>query len=283
MWWGLCLVAVVAVACTQYCAQPASVRAVASDARSTGATATLPILMYHSICKKNVGKYIVSPTQFENDLVMLKKHGFTAVFMSEVINWVDGRGKLPARPIVITMDDGYYNNLYYGLEIAKRHNVKFMINPVTGFSQFTIDKKDANNPNYSHLTFEQMRECVESGLVEIGNHTHNLHSFKPRFGVMNLQGETDEHYRHAIEPDIRHAQELLARGGVPAPTTFAYPFGKYSKKSRELLLNMGFRALLTCNELVNTIRQGDPTCLHSLGRFNRSGNYTTSYFVEKFR
>jgi peptidoglycan/xylan/chitin deacetylase (PgdA/CDA1 family) len=275
MLFGLCAVLAVFAGVIGFCGRGAShVRA------SNDAGIILPILMYHSIDTHDRGKYIAAPTQFESDLIMLRREGFTTVFMSEVIDWVHGAERLPARPIVITMDDGHFNNMCYALEIAKRHNAKFMINPVTRFTEKNMEKHDVNNPRYSYLTFEQMRECVDSGLVEIGNHTHDMHGFTPRYGVMNLRGETDEHYTNAIKSDILHAQELITRAGVPAPTTFAYPFGRYNKKSREVLVGLGFRALLTCNEVVNVIKQGDPECLYSLGRFNRSGNYSEKKVLE---
>jgi len=244
-------------------------------------TIDLPIIMYHNILKSRTGKYVVSPTQLEKDFIALKAAGYETVFLSDVINWVDGKGELPPKPIVITFDDGHYNNIHYGLEIAKKHGIKFMINPVTSFSKFTTDNGDHSNPNYSHITWEQMKSAVQSGHVEIGNHTHAMHKFKPRFGVMQVSGETTEDYTKKLIDDINLAQDLIQSSGCPRPTTFAYPFGKYTRDSRELLLGMGFRALLTCTEKNNTIVRGKPESLHSLGRYNRDGAYTSEELLKK--
>lgn len=244
-------------------------------------TIDLPIIMYHNILKSRTGKYVVSPKQLEADFIALNEKGYTTVFMSQVIDWVDGKGTLPEKPVVITFDDGHYNNLHYGLEIAKKHNIKFMINPVTSFSKFTTDTGDHSNPNYSHITWEQMKQAVESGHIEFGNHTHAMHKFTPRFGVEQVSGESFEDYANVFKKDINRAQELLTSSGVPEPKTFAYPFGKYSRQSRELLVDMGFRALLTCNEKNNKIVQGDPTTLHSLGRYNRAGGISTEKLLKK--
>jgi len=246
-------------------------------------TIDLPIVMYHQIFKCTKGKYCVSPDQLRSDFTAILDAGFTPVFMSEVIAWVDGKGKLPEKPIVITFDDGHYNNLHYGLPIAEQLGIKFMIYPITSFSEYSVTSGDHSNPNYSHLTWEQIKTAVDSGLVEIGNHTHKMHRFKPRFGVMKRFDESDDEYVQNFRDDIENAQELLLASGVARPMSFAYPFGKYSTKARELLIDMGFRALLTCNEKVSTITQGEPECLHSLGRFNRDGDYSTEKILNKLQ
>jgi len=241
----------------------------------------VPILMYHKISKSKKGKYTVSPTQLRDDITALHEAGFVTVFMSEVIDWVDGKTTLPEKPIVITFDDGHYNNLYYGLPIARELGFKFMINPVTGFSKFTVDSGDHSNPNYSHVTWEQMHDAHKEGFVEFGNHTHAMHKFKPRYGIARILGECDDEYAKNLRDDVLRAQELIVGAGVSEPKTFAYPFGKYSNESRDLLLGMGFRALLTCNEWVNTVRRGEEKTLHKLGRFNRDGDYSTKRVIEK--
>ena len=241
----------------------------------------LPIIMYHKVLKSKTGKYTVTPSQLDADFAAFKNAGFTAVHMREVIDWVNGRGELPAKPIVITFDDGYFNNVHYGLDIAKKHNTKFGIYPVTSFSKYSTESGDSANPNYSHLTWREMSDAFATGMVEFGNHTHRMHRFRPRYGIMPVGTESTNEYHENLRADIKAANDLIESAGVPRPTTFAYPFGKYSAESRELLIDMGFDALLTCNEKVNKIRRGDPTCLHSLGRFNRDGNYSTETILKK--
>jgi len=241
----------------------------------------LPIVMYHNVLNSRKGKYVVSEKQLESDFKAFLDAGFTPVFMSEVIAWVDGYGTLPNKPLVITFDDGHYNNIHYALPIAKRIGVKFMICPVTSFSKFTVETGDHSNPNYSHITWEQMKESHKSGFVEYGNHTHNMHKFKPRFGIMRMSSECDLTYTTSLREDIEKSQEHFKQSGVPVPRTFAYPFGKYCKKSREVLVDMGFRALLTCDEWINTVKKGEPASLHKLGRFNRDGSMSSEELIRK--
>lgn len=64
--------------------------------------------MYHSVLKdqKMDGKYVVSPTEFENDLIYLKEHGYTTIFLQELVDYVYSGAALPEKPVVITFDDG---------------------------------------------------------------------------------------------------------------------------------------------------------------------------------
>jgi peptidoglycan/xylan/chitin deacetylase (PgdA/CDA1 family) len=107
-----------------------------------------------------------------------------------------------------------------------------------------------------------------------------MHEFKPRFGISKLTNEDDDEYETRLREDIDRSNMLIMGSGCARPTTFAYPFGKYNKHAREILVNMDFRALLTCNELVTTITQGDPETLHQLGRFNRDGHYSTGHVID---
>lgn len=247
----------------------------------TADTMALPILMYHKVATNGAGKYVVTTKQLEADFQALIAAGYTPVFLREVVDWVEGQGELPAKPIVITFDDGQYNNLCYVLPLAQKYSIKYVINPVTAYTEKSINDHDTGNPRYSNLSWQEIKQGYDSGLVEYGNHTHDLHRTSPRFGVAKQRRESLTDYTQTLQTDIGHAQELLTACGIPTPTVFAYPFGKYSKETPPILTAMGFKVLLTCTERVNTITRGDPTCLQNLGRFNRSGNITTAQIMKK--
>ncbi len=253
----------------------------ALQTETASTTRSLPILMYHQVAAKKHAKYIVSVEQLESDFQAIVDAGYTPVFLHEVADWVNGKGTLPDKPIVITFDDGQYNNLYYVLPLAQKYGIKYVINPVTAYSEKSIRDHDTDNPRYSNLSWEAIKTAHDSGLVEFGNHTHDLHRTSPRYGVGKKPHESPTAYAETLTTDIGHAQELLTACGIPTPTVFAYPFGKYQAETEQILLDMGFNVLLTCNEHVNQITQGDPTCLHALGRYNRSGNTTTAQMLKK--
>ena len=89
----------------------------------------LPVIMYHSVLKDGarIGKYVVSPDSFEHDLAFLKDNGYETVSISDLTDFVYEGKKLPEKPVMITFDDGYYNNLVYAAPLLEKYNMKAVI------------------------------------------------------------------------------------------------------------------------------------------------------------
>ena len=243
----------------------------------------LTTVMYHNILNSKTGTYIISETQLDNDLYCYKKLGYNFVSPSEVISYAEGKTKLPQKPLLITFDDGHYNNLYYGLPLLIKHNAKACFNIIGKFSETSSTNGDDSNPNYSHLTWAQIRTLSKSNLVEIGSHTYNMHNYSPRFGVGQIHGESDIDYRNALKKDIAQITNKLYDCTGKRPVTFAYPFGKYSDIAKEELLKSGYKMMLTCNEGISKIYFGDPKSIYYIKRYNRSGLISTQEFTQKLQ
>lgn len=241
----------------------------------------LPILMYHSVLKSKNGTYIVSPAQLENDFKRIVAEGYTAVTTKQVIDYVDGVGTLPSKPIMITFDDGHYNNIYYAKPLLEKYGLKAVFNVIGKFSDFSTTSGDIDNPNYSHATWDEIAELANGNVMEIGNHTYNMHNYKPRFGIAQKYGETDQQYVKALRDDIGKLQKILFEHTGKQCRALAYPFGKYNTIAEQTLIEMGFRIMFTCNEGVSTITRGKPESLYKLKRINRSGKYDVETVMNK--
>lgn len=241
----------------------------------------LPILMYHSVLKSKNGVYIVSPSQLERDFKRLTENGYNAVTCKQVIDYVDGKGDLPKKPVLITFDDGHYNNMHYALPLLKKYNLKAVINVIGRFSAFSTESGDIDNPNYSHLTWDEIADLSNGEIIEIGNHTYNMHNYNPRFGMSQKYNETDRQYVSAIQKDVGSLQKILFESTGKVCRVLAYPFGKYNDLLEKTLVGMGFRMMFTCNEGVSRITRGKPESLYRLKRINRSGLYDTETVMKK--
>lgn len=239
----------------------------------------LTVVMYHSVLKSRKSEYIVSPEQFEGDLAAYKALGYATVTAKQLVSYGEGTDSLPDKPLLITFDDGHYNNLYYALPLLKKYGYTAVINVIGGFCDYTSVSGDCHNPNYSYLTWEDIRELKESGVFEIGNHTYNMHKYSPRFGVGRLKGESDEIYAAKIREDVGRLNGKLTEITGEQCLVFAYPFGRYNKVARATLSELGFKILLNCADGVNLINRGEAEDLLSLKRFNRNGFYTKERFV----
>lgn len=251
------------------------------NAVSAGTGVEIPVVMYHSVLKDEAyhGKYVISPNEFESDLKYLKKHGYTTILLKDLIAYTQG-AKLPEKPILITFDDGYYNNYLYAFDIAKQYGCKFVISPIVRYTDLYTDAPD-ENAYYSHATWQELEEMVDSGLVEVQNHSYDLHKSKGgRLGVKKLPGETNQQYRTMLIEDLTKAQtEIEAHVGIK-PIAFVYPFGAVSKSTPELVKEMGFSITLTCEEKVSRVTR-DPQSLYGLGRYLRPSGGTSQEFFEK--
>ncbi len=241
----------------------------------------LPIIMYHSILKdpKLAGTYVLSPQMLESDLQYLQKHGFTTVFMADVIAYVYDGTPLPAKPVVLTFDDGYLNNLVYVLPLLEQYDMKAVISVIGSYTDKFSQTSDPN-PSYAHLTWDDLKTLAASGHVEIQSHSYNMHSNQGRPGAARKVGESLSNYEHAFLADARQMEEALkAKAGLQS-NTYTYPFGQVSEESTAILQQMGIKASLSCYEKVNRLTR-EPQNLYNLGRFNRPSGPSSAEFFQK--
>jgi len=267
--------------CTQKSSISDYVSASTVNTNTAQQSVSLPILMYHSILKnpQNAGKFVVSPATFESDLMYLKENGYESVLISDLIAYTNGKQNLPDKPVLITLDDGYYNNYTYVLPILERLDMKAVISVVGSFTEQFSDHPDPN-PNYSYFTWEDIQQAHQSGYIEIQNHSYDMHKQGTRDGSKRKDGETPEQYKKAFTEDALKLQTLLKENAGVTPTAYTYPYGLISPETKEYLKEMGFLCSLTCHEQINQITR-DPECLFGLGRYNRPSGISTAAFMEK--
>lgn len=241
----------------------------------------LPILMYHSVCINDSAnsEYIISPDRFEEDMKYLKEHGYETVFIADVINYVKNNGTLPEKPIVLTFDDGFYNNLTNVLPVLSKYRYRANVNIVGEFTDQYNDIAKKSSA-YAYLSWKDISTLYGSGLIEIGSHTYGMHKLSPRKGCSIMPGEKTDRYRSLLEADITKLADRLKENCGITCNVFAYPYGAVSNDAVPVLREAGFEAALTCYEKINKITR-EPDILFNLGRINRGSHYTTAEFMEK--
>ena len=240
----------------------------------------LPILMYHGITEDKVSKYVISKKMFEEDLKYISQKGYNTVTADEVIAYVKGEGELPEKPVMLTFDDGYYNNYCYAYPLLKEYNTKAVISIIGKYTDMYTELEE-ENPAYSHITWTEVTEMMESGLVEFQNHSYDLHSLdKGRRGAGKKKNEAESEYQKMLKADVGLLQDKMQENTGYTPTTFAYPFGSISEASYSVLDELGFLASFACEEKVNIIKQGDLNCLKCMNRFLRSDKKSAQKILE---
>ncbi len=244
----------------------------------------VPIVMYHGTVpkSKDLGKFVITPKELESDIKYLKDRGYTSITMTDLINYVYNDRELPSKPVMLTFDDGYYNNYIYATPILKNYDMKGVISVVGEFTEAST-KIPENNVQYSYVTWEQIKNMSDSGIYEIQNHTYNLHKYgKTRYGAKKNRGESIEAYKNLLYSDVGLLQQKLKESVGIEPNTFTYPFGYMCSDSVPILKEMGFKATLSCSEGVNIINKNKKDILYGLKRKNRPHGVSTESFFKKF-
>lgn len=240
----------------------------------------LPIVMYHSILRDpaKTGAYVLPPEVLASDLDYLQERGYETVTVADLLAYVAGEADLPEKPVMITFDDGQFNNYLYAGPLLEERGMRAVLS-VIGIETERFTESGQENAYWSYLSAERLREMSESGVFEIQNHSYDLHALEPRRGCLRRSSEDADDYRTLLTEDTERAQALLIEAGIPTPTCYTYPFGAYSKESETILRELGFFCTLSCTEGVNTITR-DPDCLYLLRRYNRPAGVSTGRFFE---
>lgn len=245
----------------------------------------IPILMYHSVCESGgkQSKFVVSAAAIEEDLKYISDNGYTTISSDELIAYVNDGTELPQKPIMLTFDDGYYNNYCYVYPLLKKYNAKAVISIIGKYTDL-YSEGEKENPLYSHITWDEAREMISSGLVEIQNHSYNSHTTdKGRNGTKKKSGESAEAYSSYFHNDIGKLQEEINANLGYYPQLFAYPFGSISNASYDILKEMGFKVTLSCEEKVNYPECGNAESLYMLGRYLRTDKRSAAKILSKIK
>lgn len=189
-------------------------------------------LMYHHVVEDGqpYNDMTITVGRLKKDLIWLDAHGYETILPRDLAE----EKELPAKAVLITFDDGYRSNyelLYPALQEA---GMKAAISVITSMPE-------EGSPNF--LSWEMCREMTESGLVEIGSHTHALHNLSTKGmivpgGVNGIQRdpeESDESFRKRVLDDLQRSYDLIAENTGTAPTFLAFPFGLTEPDADELI------------------------------------------------
>lgn len=238
-------------------------------------TADVAILMYHAFTENEAETSSVCTlaSEFERQLSALRDAGYTSVGYADLIEFVNGKGKLPEKPLLISIDDGYQNNLDLAAPLLEKYGFCANI-AVIGVSIGHTTYKDTDIPIMPHFSLEDVRPWIKRGVLTVTTHSYDMHQIAAvdgddcRRGVLQMPGEAEPDYIAALTQDYTHAQEQLA--GLPGKVlpVFTYPFGAYSELSERVLQEQGVQVTVTIADGANRLVKGEPETLRLLRRIN---------------
>lgn len=238
----------------------------------------MPILTYHYFQTEPSKNYaVVTGEEFEAMIVKLKSLGYTFIDARDLKEAIYNTGELPEKAAMISIDDGYRNNYDIAFPILKKHNVKATIFVVGSY----MGKEDR------FLTWDMIKEMSDSGLVDIENHTYNMHSYQdetdkkiPKMAY-KYSYESDEDYLERITDDLIKNNLIIEKYTGKKPVAISYPGGFWNdiiqKACVESGILMGFVGANDNNFDMNS------SSIYRIKRYNIYPNQDLNKFVEKIK
>jgi peptidoglycan/xylan/chitin deacetylase (PgdA/CDA1 family) len=214
--------------------------------------------------------WTVTADQFDKQMRWLYENGYETVSLEDVARWREGTGELPARPIVITFDDGDRSVLEHAWPVLDRYGFTATFFVVTG-------KVGESWKGVDNLSWAELRQMHDSGTFEIQSHTHDLH-YKVSVGrghapvfLAGAGGEHDfEDYRSwedALLDDLGTSRALIRRHIGVSPQFLAWPYGHGGEDVDRMAMRAGFECVVTMQGNVN--RRYDDAALETLPAWQR--------------
>jgi len=217
------------------------------------------LFVYHRFDEPRLSSTNIPLAIFAAQLEYLAHEKIPVLPLREVVSRLRSGASLPARYVVLTVDDAYRSFVDGAMPLLRRYRF-----PVTLFvSSASVGAR-------GYLDWEELRSLQREG-VEIGNHSHR----HPH--LVNLWLEQGG---AAVRGELDRSQALFEKELGRRPRLFAYPFGETTPEITALVAEAGFDgAAVQHSGVVN-----EESDLMQLPRFAMGGRYATlEGLVEKSR
>ncbi len=196
--------------------------------------------------------------------------------------------------MLITFDDGYssfYTRAYPLLRAYRYPAVLAVVGSWLMVPQGAmVPYGDDQLPRERFMTWEQVREVANSGLVEIASHSFDHHYGIPanpqgnqqpallarRFDTATGRYEDEPTYRARVRADLAANSDIIRRQTGRSPRTMVWPYGAYNGALIEIARDLGMPVTLTLDDKVNR-----PSDLPAVGRILLMQDPTLGEFVQQ--
>lgn len=186
----------------------------------------VPILMYHHLADLPSDAtelqltWTVAPKNFDAQMNLLAQRGFHAITMAQLVAHLRDRQPLPAKPIVISFDDGWEEQYAVAFPILKKYGLR---------GTFFVYTNPLDHNQF--LSWKQIDEMTAAGMdFQAHSLTHpHLRTLAP-----------DAAFR-----EISESKTILEKRLGKPVVAFSYPFGEYNDAVIQMVKRAGFSSAVT--------------------------------------
>lgn len=201
------------------------------------------ILMFHRVDRLPAyDQLTVSPERFRRQMQRLAEH-YRVIPLTQALDEINA-GKLLRRTVVITFDDGYYDNYEHALPVLRELGLPATVFVTSGFASGEAQHARYPAAQRLHMDWNQVRQWLDVPGNEVGAHSRT-HPYLSRLADENC------------EQEIAGCLQDFVREGIPHNGIFCYPSGDVGAREADLVRRSGYVAAVTVAPGVN---RGNADC-----------------------
>jgi biofilm PGA synthesis lipoprotein PgaB len=218
----------------------------------------LLVLCYHDIPKEVwLDNFAVDRDSFVQQIEYLRTHGYHFVGLDDVLKAHGGEKELPPKAVLLSFDDAYQSYYDFVYPLLKAYGYPSMLAVISGWVE-----RQPKDLKQKLMTWSQLREVAQSGLVSIASHTDGQHYVVQdtpqgsswyaiacrRYFPDRKAYESEDERRQRFNRDFTLSKIDLERQlGVPV-RAIVWPFGEFNRTSIEEAHKAGFEAMFSLDD-----------------------------------
>lgn len=195
----------------------------------------VPILAYHQITRTRPNRMAVLQTNFELQMAYLKRNRYQVIPLDQLVDFLNFKGDVPERAVVITFDDGWASTYNIALPILEKYGY-----PATLFVTNSLIGSDKKALNWT-----QVKELENSGVIDVQCHTRT-HPDLSKVGDRDIQD-----YLKFLVDEMVDSREFLKKKIGKTCKYLAYPYGASNHLVVAMAEKAGYRAAFTVDRGAN--------------------------------
>ena len=235
------------------------------------------VLSFHDVRANVRASFETSPDETAVDerslaevFAWLQYSGYHPVSLQQIVDARAGRTPLPAKPVLLTFDDGYRSAYTKVFPLLQRYRYPAVLALVSSWLEVPdgslVHWGDKPAQRDEFLRWSEAAEMARSGLVELASHSDAMHTGIPanpqgnmlpaatthRYDAATGRYEDDAAYSRRVEADLRRSREIIeARTGAKV-RAMVWPYGAYNDAALKAAERAGMPVTLTLDDGPNT-------------------------------